>query len=442
MTTALQEAIDRLAEFNDDPQAGGITREVFTPTYARALDWVAERMRGAGLEPRTDAFGNLWGRWTGTEPDAPRVVTGSHVDTTLNAGKYDGVLGGPRGDRRGAGPARCRCVPAAQCRGDRLRRRGAALRHGLHRQPGAGGAALPRRSRPAARPPGRLARGRTARRRTGSGPHRRRRAGPGDRARVRGTAHRAGPRPRGGRRGHRRRDRDRGARRLPADRARRRDPLRRHSDGAAPRRPCRRLRADAGDRAARDRLRQRHDGRHRGRAARAAGRDQRRARRGRARRRRPRLGPRSPRGGGRGHPGRGARDRRPPCPHGRRRADRPRRARHLRPRGGGRRRGGLRRARADVPEHDQRRLPRRDADGRPRAGRHGVRPQPPAASATTRTSTPRRSSSRPACACWPGRSPGSRRSVSAVFQQPSSDGHHARPDRRRSVRRHDPGGRR
>jgi hydantoinase/carbamoylase family amidase len=90
---SLREQIEELAAFNDDPAAGGITREVYTPTYARALEWVAQRMRDAGLQTRLDAFGNLWGRWTGGEPDAPRVVTGSHVDTTLNAGKYDGVVG-------------------------------------------------------------------------------------------------------------------------------------------------------------------------------------------------------------------------------------------------------------------------------------------------------------------------------------------------------------
>jgi hydantoinase/carbamoylase family amidase len=90
---SLREQIEELAGFNDDPAAGGITREVYTPTYARALDWVAERMRDAGMDTRLDAFGNLWGRWSGSEPDAPRVVTGSHVDTTLNAGKYDGVVG-------------------------------------------------------------------------------------------------------------------------------------------------------------------------------------------------------------------------------------------------------------------------------------------------------------------------------------------------------------
>jgi hydantoinase/carbamoylase family amidase len=91
--TALDDAIAELARFNDDPDAGGITREVYTPTYAAALEWVVERMRGAGLETRLDAVGNLFGRWAGAEPDAPIVLTGSHVDTTLNAGRYDGVLG-------------------------------------------------------------------------------------------------------------------------------------------------------------------------------------------------------------------------------------------------------------------------------------------------------------------------------------------------------------
>jgi ureidoglycolate amidohydrolase len=89
----LHAAIARLAEFNDDPDAGGITREVFTPTYREALEFVMDLMRDAGLEPRLDAFGNLFGRWAGTDPDAPAVLTGSHVDTTLNAGRYDGVVG-------------------------------------------------------------------------------------------------------------------------------------------------------------------------------------------------------------------------------------------------------------------------------------------------------------------------------------------------------------
>jgi hydantoinase/carbamoylase family amidase len=91
--TRLHDAIAELAGFNDDPGAGGITREVYTPTYAAALERVSAWMEEAGLEVRLDAVGNLFGRWEGAEPEAAAVLTGSHVDTTLNAGRYDGVLG-------------------------------------------------------------------------------------------------------------------------------------------------------------------------------------------------------------------------------------------------------------------------------------------------------------------------------------------------------------
>jgi hydantoinase/carbamoylase family amidase len=91
--TRLDDAIAELATYNDDPAAGGLTREVYTPTYAAALERVAGWMEELGLVVRLDAAGNLFGRWEGSEPGAPRVLTGSHVDTTLNAGRYDGVVG-------------------------------------------------------------------------------------------------------------------------------------------------------------------------------------------------------------------------------------------------------------------------------------------------------------------------------------------------------------
>jgi ureidoglycolate amidohydrolase len=89
----LHARIAELATYNDDPAAGGITREIYTRTYAAALERVMTWMRDAGLQPRLDAVGNLFGTWAGAAVDAPRVLTGSHVDTTLNAGAYDGVLG-------------------------------------------------------------------------------------------------------------------------------------------------------------------------------------------------------------------------------------------------------------------------------------------------------------------------------------------------------------
>jgi hydantoinase/carbamoylase family amidase len=85
--------LDELAEFNSDPVAGGITREVYTQEYLQAHEYVATLMQQTGLQVRTDAFGNLFGRLPGLDGAAPVVLTGSHIDTTLNAGRYDGTLG-------------------------------------------------------------------------------------------------------------------------------------------------------------------------------------------------------------------------------------------------------------------------------------------------------------------------------------------------------------
>ena len=45
------------------------------------------------MQVRQDAVGNICGRYEGTEPEAPALLLGSHLDTVRNAGKYDGMLG-------------------------------------------------------------------------------------------------------------------------------------------------------------------------------------------------------------------------------------------------------------------------------------------------------------------------------------------------------------
>jgi hydantoinase/carbamoylase family amidase len=89
----LHTAIAELAGIDSAHEGDGLTREVYTPEYSQAVDFVTGLMEEVGLEVRQDAAGNLFGRWTGSDPAAPAVWTGSHFDTTLNAGAYDGVLG-------------------------------------------------------------------------------------------------------------------------------------------------------------------------------------------------------------------------------------------------------------------------------------------------------------------------------------------------------------
>jgi allantoate deiminase len=50
-------------------------------------------MEQLGAQVRVDAAGNLRGVYPADQPNAPRLLIGSHLDTVPNAGAYDGVLG-------------------------------------------------------------------------------------------------------------------------------------------------------------------------------------------------------------------------------------------------------------------------------------------------------------------------------------------------------------
>ena len=82
---------DALAVMSETPD--NLTRTFLSPpmheVHAALCDW----MEAAGMAVRTDAVGNLFGRYEGLKEDAPALLIGSHLDTVRNAGKYDGVLG-------------------------------------------------------------------------------------------------------------------------------------------------------------------------------------------------------------------------------------------------------------------------------------------------------------------------------------------------------------
>jgi ureidoglycolate amidohydrolase len=88
----LVKEIEELASISDAP-APAVTRIVFTPTDLKARAWLITQCEKAGLAVRQDPIGNIFARWTGSEPGAPVVGTGSHIDAIPNAGKYDGVVG-------------------------------------------------------------------------------------------------------------------------------------------------------------------------------------------------------------------------------------------------------------------------------------------------------------------------------------------------------------
>ncbi|MFZ1010937.1 MAG: M20 family metallo-hydrolase [Candidatus Sulfotelmatobacter sp.] len=84
--------IEILATFSE-AEAPVVTRIVFTPADLKARTWLRARCEEAGLTVRSDAIGNTFACWNGSDESAPAVGTGSHIDAIPNAGKYDGVVG-------------------------------------------------------------------------------------------------------------------------------------------------------------------------------------------------------------------------------------------------------------------------------------------------------------------------------------------------------------
>ncbi|CAG1009147.1 allantoate deiminase [Burkholderiales bacterium] len=82
---------DVLAGFTED--APRVTRTYLTPQHRQAGNHLLALMREAGMDAGYDALGNVVGRYLAADPAAPVVMTGSHMDSVRNAGRYDGLFG-------------------------------------------------------------------------------------------------------------------------------------------------------------------------------------------------------------------------------------------------------------------------------------------------------------------------------------------------------------
>jgi N-carbamoyl-L-amino-acid hydrolase len=83
--------INSLAEMErkDD---GSCNRLALTDADRRGRDQVVQWMQEAGLTVRVDQIGNITGSRPGRSAVRP-VMTGSHIDTVGNGGRYDGIYG-------------------------------------------------------------------------------------------------------------------------------------------------------------------------------------------------------------------------------------------------------------------------------------------------------------------------------------------------------------
>lgn len=87
----LQGTLEKLSEFGRNPD-GGVTRLGFSETELAAREYVIGLMKQAGLQVRVDPAGNILGLRPGSEK-LPILLFGSHIDSVLRGGNFDGALG-------------------------------------------------------------------------------------------------------------------------------------------------------------------------------------------------------------------------------------------------------------------------------------------------------------------------------------------------------------
>ena len=100
----------------------GVTRFGYSEVEDRVLDALEEEGRALGLETSRDAAGNLLMRLPGRDRTLPGLFCGSHADSVLDGGNFDGLAGITAAllvvrdlQARGVTPARDIVVTALRC---------------------------------------------------------------------------------------------------------------------------------------------------------------------------------------------------------------------------------------------------------------------------------------------------------------------------------------
>jgi len=85
----LKNNLMELSEIGKDP-AGGISRPSFSKADLKAREWLKDKISCAGLCVGQDGAGNIFGSLEGK---GKTIMAGSHIDTVINGGMFDGAAG-------------------------------------------------------------------------------------------------------------------------------------------------------------------------------------------------------------------------------------------------------------------------------------------------------------------------------------------------------------
>lgn len=88
----LQQHFEAMSEIGKLGETG-TCRPAHSPLEKQAFLLASTWMQEAGMTTRIDNFGNLIGRLSGTNPDLPILMMGSHLDSQPYGGRFDGVAG-------------------------------------------------------------------------------------------------------------------------------------------------------------------------------------------------------------------------------------------------------------------------------------------------------------------------------------------------------------
>ena len=89
----LHQSLRHLATVCNDTPEQGVTRFSWSEADRKARAWLTAQLRAINIEPWTDGMGNIRARRCGSEPTAPVVLIGSHLDTVRHGGPLDGTFG-------------------------------------------------------------------------------------------------------------------------------------------------------------------------------------------------------------------------------------------------------------------------------------------------------------------------------------------------------------
>ena len=93
MTDDFEAMWSDLSPLGRSATSGGYFRQPFTPVESELRSWFREQCAARDLSVEADGNGNVLGWWGSSDARADAVLVGSHLDSVLDGGAYDGPLG-------------------------------------------------------------------------------------------------------------------------------------------------------------------------------------------------------------------------------------------------------------------------------------------------------------------------------------------------------------